>query len=101
MNSVGKYKTKEKYHCARCKVDVLIPNFPEAVKIEIKDLLLSEQPLNAMNYIINKSELGIFYSKVLIDHLNKNHGSCTRCSYSELTKENSFCPKCNGFNLNW
>lgn len=96
-----KYKIKETFFCQRCNVEVFIPDFPLEMKETLNDMVTSNQSLNAIKYIKDKTELGLFYGKALIDHLNEIKGHCNRCSYSGLEEEKSFCPKCNEFNLNW
>jgi uncharacterized paraquat-inducible protein A len=96
-----KYTIKEIFFCKKCNIEVQIPDFTDNLKNEIKTKALSNQSVVAVSLIKDHSDLGLFYAKVLIDHINKNESHCLRCDYSELEGTNVFCPKCNAFNLNW
>ena len=91
----------EIYYCNKCKTDVKIPLLKEELKNELVALLENKKPLLAIKLIKENSNLGLFDSKVLIDHFDKEKGKCNRCNFDRLEGIELYCNKCKAFNLNW
>lgn len=87
--------------CKKCNLNITIPTLTEEEKLELYALKDSNFSLFFIDKIMKISSLNSKEAKILNKHLNTNYGKCFNCNYDNLINENTDCPKCNAFNLNW
>jgi Zn finger protein HypA/HybF involved in hydrogenase expression len=54
-----------------------------------------------MKLIMQKLNVGLSDSKMIIEHTSSPTGNCGRCGQKLLESGITYCPACNSLNLNW
>ena len=90
-----------KKNCLKCNAEIIVPILEEEHKYEIWGSVVQHMPMWAIKFVRDYSVLNAIEAKVLVKHINKTYGMCFNCNYEALKEENTTCPKCNAFNLNW
>ena len=86
--------------CKKCKNEIPDMDLTEEAKLKLYGLIYQELKLFAVKMLTDEYELGHKEAKIIVTHMNRHYGKCTRCDFNELNSECVECPKCGAFNYN-
>lgn len=92
----------ETYECPKCGGKVTVPSeIEEQTKQEVLEACRGNFKIDAMKLIMQKLNVGLRDSKMIIEHTASSPGNCGRCGQQLLESGITYCPACNSLNLNW
>lgn len=90
-----------KLNCKKCGNDINELDLTEEQKLEIWGMVKQGLKLFATKKMIDDFGFSHKEAKVIISHINLEHGKCNYCENDELDSENIECQKCGAFNYNF
>lgn len=86
--------------CTRCKHKIPIIDLTEKSHLKLYQFINQDLKLFAVKHLMTEHNYTHKEAKIVIDHMNKQFGTCDLCNYDELEHSNIDCPYCGTFNYN-